>query len=663
MVKTVDTKCETCGGPHSFTACPAVSGYTQETAYATTELRNEFNSMIDARTNKIETQNNQIMNMLTNMQMQNTLSLGSLSNNTIANPRGDLKAIITHSGVSYDGPPIPPPTSSLPKVVERVPEEPTFELSFAGALLHMPKFALMFKSLLNNKEKLFNLATTPVNENCSAVILKKLPEKLGDPGKRPFLRTVRDLIDVYGKESTPRVYDEAITFKVGQTSKYSYNDAELINQIDVIDVAYPIIALSSPSLTSFAGGDFILEEIKACLISKLIPPGIDDTNLDMEGDICLLEELLNNDPSSSPLPPKELNVEETKATIVYTDHLALKYLFAKQDAKPRLLWWILLLQEFDVIIRDKKGAKNLATDHLSRLENPHQDKLEKKKIIETFPLKTLGMIVIRGDSSTPWFAKIVEVKALPTNDARVVVKFLKSLFARFGTLRTIISDRGTHFCNDQFAKVMLKYGVTHHLSTAYHPQTSGQVEVSNRGLKRILERTIGENHASWSDKLNDVLWAFRTAFKTPIGEAQIPLDRTVHCCSSFPYGTFDLSQTNKPNFKVTDMSKVDKIEAKQTKPSTGMERVQEIKTEGEFISNSILLILKPKRNPQNNFTFSPKPLHQDRTCKTINDQDQRRGGKTMNEGFRLEMGSILKPRSFTSLLYKEPLTHKMDYVV
>ncbi|GJZ97719.1 reverse transcriptase domain-containing protein [Tanacetum coccineum] len=103
------------------------------------------------------------------------------------------------------------------------------------------------------------------------------------------------------------------------------------------------------------------------------------------------------------------------------------------------------------------------------------------------------------------------------NDARVVCKFLKTLFSRFGAPRAIISDRGTHFCNDQFSKVMLKYGVTHRLSTAYHPQTSGQVEVSNRGLKRILERTVGENRASWSDKLDDALWAFRTAYKTPIG--------------------------------------------------------------------------------------------------------------------------------------------------
>nr|GEX73045.1 reverse transcriptase domain-containing protein [Tanacetum cinerariifolium] len=116
-----------------------------------------------------------------------------------------------------------------------------------------------------------------------------------------------------------------------------------------------------------------------------------------------------------------------------------------------------------------------------------------------------------------YLSKWVEAKALPTNDARVVVKILKSLFSRFGTPKAIISDRGTHFCNDQFPRVMSKYGVTHRLSTAYHPKTSGQVEVTNRGLKRILERTVGENRALWSDKLEDALWAFRTAFKTLVG--------------------------------------------------------------------------------------------------------------------------------------------------
>ncbi|GJU56146.1 reverse transcriptase domain-containing protein [Tanacetum coccineum] len=315
-------------------------------------------------------------------------------------------------------------------------------------------------------------------------------------------------------------------------------------------------------------------------------------------------------------------------SIVYTDHSALKYLFAKKDSKARLLRWVLLLQEFTFKVIDTKGAENLAADHLSRLENPYENVLDPKEVNETFPLETLNMVTSHGNSSTPWFAdyanyhagnfivkgmssqqknkffkdvkhyfwddpylfkicadqmirrcvagqeavdiltqgyghrraplrrdthervgqlqppergivfmgrsrpsrgnkyilvavdylsKWVEAKALPTNNARVVCKFLKSLFARFGAPRAIISDRGTHFCNDQFAKVMLKYGVTHRLSTAYHPQTSGQVEVSNRGLKRILERTVGENRASWSDKLDDALWAFRTAYKTPIG--------------------------------------------------------------------------------------------------------------------------------------------------
>nr|GEW27475.1 reverse transcriptase domain-containing protein [Tanacetum cinerariifolium] len=284
--------------------------------------------------------------------------------------------------------------------------------------------------------------------------------------------------------------------------------------------------------------------------------------------------------------------------IVHTDHFALKYLFAKKDAKARLLRWVLLLQEFDFDVIDTKGAENLAVDHLSRLENPYENVLDPKEINETFPLETLSMVTFRVDSSAPWFAdfanyyaealdileachngttgghhganltakkgkisqrdempqnsiqiyeildvwgidfmgpfpssrekkyilvaadylsKWVEAKALPTNDARVVCKFLKSLFARFGAPQAIISDRGTHFCNDQFAKVMRKYGVTHRFSTAYHPQTSGQVEVSNRGLKIILERTIGQNRASWSDKLGDALWPFRTAYKIPIG--------------------------------------------------------------------------------------------------------------------------------------------------
>nr|GEY38628.1 reverse transcriptase domain-containing protein [Tanacetum cinerariifolium] len=266
---------------------------------------------------------------------------------------------------------------------------------------------------------------------------------------------------------------------------------------------------------------------------------------------------------------------------------SLKYLFAKKDAKARLLWWVLLLQEFDFDVLDTKGAENLAADHLSRLEKPYENVLDPKEINETFPLETLSTVTFRGDSSASWFADFANyhagnfvVKGMSSQQKNKFFKdvkhyfwddpFLFKIYAdqvirrcvhgkdaldileachnrpteghhganlttkkvfdsgffwptiykdahEFGTPRAIISDRGTHFCNDQFAKVMRKYGVTHRLSTAYHPQTSGQVEVSNRGLKRILERTIGPNRASWSDKLDDALWAFRTAYKTPIG--------------------------------------------------------------------------------------------------------------------------------------------------
>nr|GEX70968.1 reverse transcriptase domain-containing protein [Tanacetum cinerariifolium] len=255
-------------------------------------------------------------------------------------------------------------------------------------------------------------------------------------------------------------------------------------------------------------------------------------------------------------------------SIVYIDHSDLKYLFAKKDAKARLLRWILLLQEFDFKVIDTKGAENYAADHLSRLENPYENVF--KEINETFPLESLNKVA-HQDPSTPWFVDFENYHAgnfiikagqeaidilnachsgptgghyganytakkvfdsgfyWPTiyKEAFELVKNCDSC-QRQGKIsqkdemlqnyiQAIISEKGTHFCNDPFTRVMSKYGVTHRLSTAYHPQTSGQVEVTNHGLKRILERKVGENHALWSDKLEDALWAFQTTFKTPVG--------------------------------------------------------------------------------------------------------------------------------------------------
>nr|GEW80885.1 reverse transcriptase domain-containing protein [Tanacetum cinerariifolium] len=643
---------------------------------------------------------------------------GTHPSNTITNPKEELKGITTRSGTAYQGPAIPTTSSSLPKVVERETEiettvlnfepvvaliiEPVdapvsapkpnqkpsipypsrlhdqklrdktneqkekffkifqdlnFNISFADALILMPKFSPSFKILLTNKDKLYELARTSLNEHCSAILLKKLPEKLGDLGKlslpelsstcmtlelanrlisrpvgvakdvfvkvgkfhfpanfvvvdfdadprvpliheRSFLKTRKALINVFKGELTLRVGREAITFNLDQTSRYSANYNDMTeNQIDVIDMASktdkssidepPEVELKdlSPHLEyAFLEGDDKLpviiakdlsDEEKTTFITvlKLHKRAIAWKLFDIKGidpEFCTHKILMKDD--FKPVVQHQRRVNPKIHDVIKKEVLKLldarlikpisdspwvspvhcvpkKGGFTVVENEENEFILTRLVTGWRVCIDYRKLNEATHKDHfplpfmdqmlkrlagseyycfLGLLSNSHRSKRSRKDHIH---------VSLRNGCLTPHAFWIMQCTGHVPKKSHFMVKegiVLGHKISKNGievdkakvdviaklphptTVKGIRSDRGTHFCNDQFAKVMLKYGVTQRLATPYHPQTSGQVEVSNRGLKRILKMTVDENHASWLDKLDGALWAFQTAYKTPI---------------------------------------------------------------------------------------------------------------------------------------------------
>nr|GEV03680.1 reverse transcriptase domain-containing protein [Tanacetum cinerariifolium] len=342
-------------------------------------LRCDFNKQEE---NLRRNLNNDMRSILGSFFQNQPSTSGTLPSNIVPNPKGEMKAVTTRSGLAYEGPSIP--TESPPEKVDEqktkeildkehsnssgstaqvqppvvpisIPEPDVprtqskltipylsrlndqklrekatnqmekffqifhdlhFDISFADVLLLMPKFASAIKSLLANKDKLFELAKVPLNENCSAMLLKNLLEKLGDPGKflipydfpemegGPFLRTGHALIDVYGEEITLR---DVLDFQYNpKSSSPTLVSKDSISESD--SCKEPIVKPSSPTLTPFGESDFFLKEIEDFLNDDSIPTGIENSVYDPEGDILFLEKLLNE--GSFQLPPMDLKVAE-----------------------------------------------------------------------------------------------------------------------------------------------------------------------------------------------------------------------------------------------------------------------------------------------------------------------------------------------------------------
>nr|GEU50854.1 hypothetical protein [Tanacetum cinerariifolium] len=308
------------------------------------KLRNEIKNSIQA---SMSNQTNELKNMMTSFFHMNTASTsgsGSLPSNTIANPKGELKAITTRSGIVLDGPSIPIPPlfinleederveetltdQDLVEYTIKVPPPPLpINITLADALILIPKYQKILKALLSNKDKLLELANTPLNENCSAVILKKLPKKLGDPRKflipysfselkckalADLARIVRDVFVLIGKFTFPTDFvivdyesDPRVPLILGRPFLWTARTLIDVHREEMILQSINMINIYDDSSEDFLEELFTINHQSGNLTfsshPKLTSSKVKDDIFDPEGGNVLIEKLLDIDSTKDP---------------------------------------------------------------------------------------------------------------------------------------------------------------------------------------------------------------------------------------------------------------------------------------------------------------------------------------------------------------------------
>ncbi|GKB58930.1 reverse transcriptase domain-containing protein, partial [Tanacetum coccineum] len=410
-VKAVEQSCVTCGGAHSYRNCPATDGNVYRDniqEYVFTSCSAKFQSRnMQNQGQGLQNQMTNLTEMLSKFLNSNTASTSSscsLPSNTVTNPKEDLKGITTRSGFVYQGPTIP--TTSSPKVVERRTEEvlgfsdviasgnptPGYDPIVSNSSPTLTPFGDSDFLLLEEADAFLALADDPTSP--------EVDESYYDP-EGDILILEASLIVCpdhlfEDKEIISRNRNELKFMLLSNTNRSERSREDYIH-LPIRNVCLPPhVFLDYAMHQARSKGDYAIGSVLGQRIEKHFRP------------IHYASKTMTEAESNYTTTEKEMLAvvyafEKFRSylimnkSIVYTDHSTLKYLFAKKDAKARLLRWVLLLQEFDFKVIDTKGAENYAADHLSRLENPYENVLDPKEINESFPLETLNMVTSRGD--------------------------------------------------------------------------------------------------------------------------------------------------------------------------------------------------------------------------------------------------------------------------